>query len=168
MKRVLLSVLVVLMVITGCEKQDLDMIYEVDGMKLGCPVKFAYGPENSVIGEWMLVKTNTTISEAEEKITDQSCDEFIYFHRFQSDGTLIAGQEAPHGDPGIALPYEFSLSPLNESAEEPYSLKIQNGNLGNSEYAVDILENGRILKLNGSYIENTYADRSIRYFIRIK
>src|SRR5690554_1355391 len=168
MKKMFLSVIVGLMVIAGCEKQEAlkietEMIYEVAGMELGCPVESVNGPEKSVIGEWMLVKSVTNVMGSEPRIEDHSCLDYIWFYRIQSDGTLIAGVESPYSLPTMST-YKFRLSPLNKIAEEPYTLIVRD----EIEYACDIQRKGRILKLNGNYINNTYTTKSIRYFIRIK
>jgi len=168
MKKMFLSVIVGLMVIAGCEKQEAlkietEMIYEVAGMELGCPVESVNGPEKSVIGEWVVVKEITGILEPEPTINDYSCDTYKYLYRFRPDGTLIAGAASPYGIPGMYT-YEFRLSPLNKIAEEPYTLIVRD----EIEYACDIQRKGRILKLNGNYINNTYTTKNIRYFVRIK
>lgn len=168
MKKMFLSIIVGLMVIAGCEKQEelkieTEMIYEVAGMELGCPVESINGPEKSVIGEWMVVKIVTNVLGSEPRIRDYSCRDYIYFYRFRPDGTSISGTESPTGIPGM-LPYKFRLSPLNRIAEEPYTLIFRD----EIEYACDIQRNGRILKLNGNYINSPpYMDKDIRYLIRI-
>lgn len=168
MRKVLLFGLMVGMVsLNGCEKQEelkieTEMIYEVDGTALGCPVESVNGPENSVIGEWMLVKEIIDVFGPEPTIEDHSCMDYIYTYRFRPDGTLIAGVESPYSLPTMST-YEFRLSPLNKIAAEPYTLIVRN----EIEYACYIQRNGRILKLNGSYIDNIYTTKSIRYFIRI-
>ncbi|HLW50059.1 MAG TPA: hypothetical protein VKZ78_03740 [Sphingobacteriaceae bacterium] len=163
-----MSVIVGLMVIAGCEKQEEvklgpEMIYEVNGMKLGCPVESINGPEKSVIGKWKLVKTTTyyqssgTINTDLEHI-DLSCINII--HHFQSNGTLeISNDAIDYGDPVhfFYSPFEFKLTRLNNQMAERYTLK-----MGEFSYGCDIRNHGRIL------IQKHPDSPSTQYFVRIK
>ena len=162
-KVTILSLFVGMLILNGCKKAEIALINEIKyssykDMRLDCPVESINGSKKSIVGKWKLVREYGGLRMEGPLNEDYSCNMIVY--HFRSNGKVEINSDIEYYNSGVH-PYALNTSPPDDKYfYERFGLSWMGYS---SETPCDIIDNGRVLVLN-----STYLDGTIRFFVRIK
>lgn len=147
--------------VASCQKNDLKEVNDIEEEKVihtySCPVVGVTGPNDNLMGQWKLVKSEYIFMANSPIISDYSCHQITY--QFQADGVLIISSN--HADVQ-STETTYELGEPFEHSDPNYKFYMAKAHYL-SHWSCAISLHGREMILDGRAV-----DGPTLHFIRVK